>query len=225
MSTLTITITNADGAELARYAIPESEAATAVEDRRRAGYLLNRIRAAAEVYPYYADFPEPPCLRNSAGCVTVDFADPMRALRAENVEALWLEIENLLRGARLNFAESRVLKAIELEFSGEDPESRNTRYDLHFDKMERFYLAVFELARIEDLIVRVMFEYFGESFIEVDQAKKGWEKRLTWDAMKDRLNARGKPEKSPHSRVDAMRGESAPTEFGPMMTVVVGEPV
>jgi hypothetical protein len=98
----------------------------------------------------------------------MDFDDPTKGLRGENVNALWLEIENLLRGARLNFAESRIVKDIETEYGGDTPDDRNTRYDLHFAKIEHFYLAVFELARIEDLVVRLVFEFFGNDFIAVD---------------------------------------------------------
>jgi hypothetical protein len=63
------------------------------------------------------------------------------------------------------------------------------------------------MARIEDLIVRLVYEYFGDQFIEVDPSQDDWEKRLTWDRMKEALNKRGKPEKNPHPKLEAMREE------------------
>ena len=53
-----------------------------------------------------------------------------------------------------------------------------------------------------------MFEFFGDDFIAVDRTKNNWEKRLDWDAMKDALNKRGKPEKGPHPRLEAMPDET-----------------
>jgi hypothetical protein len=72
------------------------------------------------------------------------------------------------------------------------------------EKLERFHLAVFEMARIEDLIVRLVYEFFGDQFISVAASRTGWEQKLTWDAMKDALNKRGQPEKQPHPDVEAM---------------------
>jgi hypothetical protein len=207
MSKLTITVTNDSGDALGRYEIVGFDSPTDAEERQRTIYLLNQIRIAAEVHRYYADFAEPATLYQRSISFGLDFDDPTKGMRSENVNALWLEIENFLRGARLNFSESRVVKQIEMEYSGDTPEKTNTRYDLHFDKMERFYLAVFELARIEDLTVRLLFEYFGDDFIVVDRTKKNWEKALTWDAMKDALNTRSNAEKKPHPIVEAVNDE------------------
>lgn len=204
MSKLTITITNGSGDEMGQYEAAGFDSPTDAEERRRTGYLLNRVRIAVEVQNYYADFAEPNTLYQHTVASELDCDEPTKGMRGENIKALWLEIENLLRGARLNFSESRVRKQIEMEYRGDTPEETNNRYDLHFDKMERFYLAVFELARIEDLTVRLLFENFGDGFISVDKTKKNWEKCLTWNAMKDALNARGRPDKHPHPMVEAM---------------------
>jgi hypothetical protein len=74
--------------------------------------------------------------------------------------------------------------------------------------MERFHLATYEMARVEDLIVRLVYEYFGDQFIEVDVSHDEWEKKLTWDRMKEALNKRGKPEKNPHPKLEAMSEET-----------------
>ena len=80
----------------------------------------------------------------------------------------------------------------------------NASFDLHLDKMERFNLGVFELSRIEDLIVRIVYEYFGHGFIEFDTSMPDWERKLTWNKMKDALNRRGKPQQQAHASVVAM---------------------
>lgn len=206
MSKLTVTIINDTGKTISRYEINVLDSLSEAEEQRRAAVVLDQIRIAAEVHKYYADFEEPtfyePFLK-----FRLNLQDPTQILRIENVNKLLLEIENLLRGSGLNFAASRIIKDIEAEYNDTTPEARNSRHALHLDKMERFYLAVFELARVEDLVVRLLFEFFGDDFIAVDRSKKDWEKKLNWDAMKDALNKRGKPEKQPHPRLEAMPDE------------------
>jgi hypothetical protein len=70
--------------------------------------------------------------------------------------------------------------------------------------MERFNLGVFELSRKEDLIVRILYEYFGQDFIEFDPSTLDWERKLAWNRMKDALSRRGKPQQQPHPGVAAM---------------------
>ena len=109
MSKLTITVTNDSGDALGQYEIAGFDSPIDAEERRRTGYLLNQIRIAAEVHRYYSDFAEPATLYQQSVPFGLDFDDPTKGMRSENVNALWLEIENLLRGARLNFSESRVV--------------------------------------------------------------------------------------------------------------------
>ncbi len=63
---------------------------------------------------------------------------------------------------------------------------------------------MFELSRIEDLIVRIVYEYFGKNFIALDPDKPDWEQQLTWDKMKDALNKRGKPQQQTHPELTRM---------------------
>ena len=130
--------------------------------------------------------------------------DPIKAIHLQNVNELWLEIENLMYGARLNFATAMTLKGLEDQYDKPTDFDVNAKFDLHLEKMERFHLAVFEMARIEDLVVRLLYEFFGDQFIQVDTARDGWEKKLTWDQMKDSLNKRGQPAKQPHPAVEAL---------------------
>lgn len=98
-----------------------------------------------------------------------------------------------------------MLKLLEDQHTGETEEDRGARLNLHLDKIEQFDLAAFELVRIEDLVARNIYEYFGDGFLEkVAEANKNWEKGVTWDRVKDALNKRGRPDKNPHAKLDAM---------------------
>lgn len=165
-------------------------------------YTIDTIRATAERDRYLVDFPEPPVL--SLMSATYDLADPVRTVHLHNVNELWFEVQNLLYGARLNLVSARMFKELEDGHNSASQTDINARFDLHLDKLERFHLGIYEIARIEDLIVRIVYEFFGDGFIEVDLSRAGWEKRLIWDAMKDSLNKRRKPEKQPHPRLEAM---------------------
>jgi hypothetical protein len=168
-------------------------------------YTLDIIRAAAERHRYLVDFPEPPVL--SFTSATYDLTDPVRTVNLHNVNELWFEVQNLLYGARLNLASARMFKELEDGHSSTSQTDLNAKFDLHLDKLERFHLGIYEIAHIEDLIVRIVYEFFGDGFIEVDVSRTGWEKRLTWDTMKGSLNKRAKPEKQPHSRLESMSDE------------------
>src|SRR5216683_4306866 len=122
MSKLTVSITNDAGATVGQYEIEGLDSPAEKEEQKRTGYVLNQIRIAAEVHKYYADFAEPSSLHLESVSFGLDFDDPTKGLRSQNVNALWLEIEILLRGARLNFAESRIVKDIETEYGVNTPD-------------------------------------------------------------------------------------------------------
>src|SRR5260370_36342415 len=202
MPNLEVTITNEAGSVTGRYTIDCASRAGLDVEKFDTLYSINLIRAAAERHIYLADFPAP--LPLSLETITSSFNDPMRAIHLRNVNELWFEIDNLILGARLNFATSRILKQLEEAHGSATDFDKNLRLDLHLEKMERFHLAVFEMARIEDLIVRLVYEYFGTGFIDADVSQDDWEKKVTWNRMKESLNSRGKPEKTPHPALEAM---------------------
>lgn len=152
----------------------------------------------------------------SSVSATFHSENPKQAIRLNNVNELWQEVHTLLLGARLNFATARMLKRLEDEHCAATNADVNARFELHLDKMERFHLAVFEMARVEDLIVRILYEFFGDGFIDVDETKDDWQKRLTWDNMKDELNKRGKPDKNPHRGLNAL----SDSEYETLMDVI-----
>src|ERR1035441_4045782 len=205
MKSLIVTITNENGHVTGEYTVECVERPGLDSEDYDSRYTIDLVRAAAERHEYLSDFQEPPSL--SSVSATFYLENPKQAIRLNNVNELWQEVHTLLLGARLNFATARMLKSLEDEHSEATNTDVNARFELHLDKMERFHLAVFEMARVEDLIVRMMYEFFGDGFIDVDETKDGWEKKLTWDNMKEELNKRGKPDKNPHPGVEAM-GES-----------------
>jgi hypothetical protein len=206
MPKLKVTITNEAGLKTGEYTIDCATRPGLDVERYDTLYTINLIRSAAERHDHLGDFPDVPPL--SMVSSTFDLMNPMDAIHLNNVNEIWMEIHNLMLGARLNFASARILKQLEDEQPGPTDFDLNVRLDLHLEKMERFHLATYEMARIEDLIVRLVYEYFGGQFIEVDQSQGDWEKRLTWDRMKDALNKRGKPEKNPHPKLEAMSEET-----------------
>src|SRR6185437_9956736 len=197
MTTLTITITNSDGQITGEYKMVCEDRPGIDAESFDSRYTIDLIRSHAERDRYVSDFAQP----TLSSKTSVHFSDPISARRRINVNELWFEIDNLFPGARLNFATARMLKYLE-DLHPSDDSALNERRNLHLEKMERFNLAVFELARVEDLVARLVYEYFGDGFIEgVDESKEGWEKRITWDRMKEALNRRGKPDAHPKLEV------------------------
>jgi hypothetical protein len=214
MTNLKLQITNEMGRVMGEYTIECLDRPGLNSEEYDSRYTIDLVRAASERHEYLSDFPEPPPLSLVSATYYLD--DFKRAVRLKNVNELWQEIHTLLLGARLNFATSRVLKCLEDEHSEATDEDLNARFELHLDKMERFHLAIFEMTRIEDLIVRIVYEFFGDQFIDVDETKNGWEKKLTWNRMKEALNKKGMPEKNPHHALEAMGDR----EYQELMSVV-----
>lgn len=206
MPKLKVTITNDADVRTGEYTIDCVHRPGLNVERYDTLYTINLIRSAAERHDHLSDFPDAPPL--SIVSPTLDLMNMMEAIHLNNVNEIWMEIQNLMLGARLNFATARILKQLEDEHKGPTDFDLSLRFDLHLEKMERFHLATFEMARIEDLIVRLVYEYFGDQFIEVDPSQEDWEKRLTWDRMKEALKKRGKPEKNPHPKLEAMSEET-----------------
>jgi hypothetical protein len=104
-----------------------------------------------------------------------------------NAQSVWLEIQRTLIHVRFLLATARSYK--ELEPPHEDEFSKNgLLYNIHSDKMTQFDLAVFKLAKVEDLVLRLVFEATGAAFASTGAIN--WERQLTWDRVKDGLKDR-----------------------------------
>jgi len=105
-----------------------------------------------------------------------------------NTQALWLEISNSLADVRFLLGQARGYKSLEPSEDKTDDDSKQLRYYAHFAKMHYLNLAVFELVKIQDLVVRLLFENLGgPKLIHVDQTDADWEKKLTLAAAKSGL--------------------------------------
>ncbi len=97
----------------------------------------------------------------------------------QNTHWVWFEIGNTLLEIKVLLAQAKAYKSLE-PVKSIDPAGNNYLYNLHFLKMEKFNLAVFYLAKIEDLVFRLLFENLGASLVPVDINEPGWERALTW---------------------------------------------
>jgi hypothetical protein len=102
--------------------------------------------------------------------------DPMGFLDMVNVPSLWLEISNTFINLRFVLAQAKAYK--NLEPHSYSPVSDSLCAHLHFEKIYKLNLAVFELVKIQDLVVRLLQEGFGGRLITVNYDKEGWEKGL-----------------------------------------------
>src|SRR5437867_4276392 len=64
---------------------------------------------------------------------------------------------------------------------------------LHLEKMWHFDMAVFRLAKVEDLLLRLLFEGTGAQFVPME--RKNWDRQLYWDRVRDALKNRASVEK------------------------------
>jgi hypothetical protein len=98
-----------------------------------------------------------------------------------NAQSVWLEIQNTLINVRFLLATALGYK--ELEPPHEDDFSKNgLLYNIHFDKMAQFDLAVFKLTKAEDLLLRLVFEATGAAFVSTDATN--WDRQLIWDRVR-----------------------------------------
>jgi hypothetical protein len=103
-------------------------------------------------------------------------SDPMAFIDLFNVPALWLEIGNTFTDLRYVLAQAKAYK--ELEPPDTTPLSDSLCAYLHFEKMYRLNLAVFQLVKMQDLVLRLLQETFSGKLISVDYDDDDWERDL-----------------------------------------------
>jgi hypothetical protein len=115
MPKLTVTITDESGSTKGQYVIDCVDRNDLDSEAYYSAQTIDLIRSVAEMDGYLKDFAEPPVL--SLLSPTSVAGDLVRTVNLRNVNELWFEIQNLLYGARLNFASSRMLKKLEDQYS------------------------------------------------------------------------------------------------------------
>jgi hypothetical protein len=104
-----------------------------------------------------------------------------------NRPAIWLEIHNTFVDLRFVLPQAKAYK--DLEPKGSTPVSDPLCAHLHYQKMYMLNLAVFQLVKIQDLVVRLLQESFSGELISVDYNDDEWEKKLTLKEARKGLNA------------------------------------
>jgi hypothetical protein len=109
---------------------------------------------------------------------------PPTYFNRRNTQWTWREISNAVTFAKFKLAESRSYK--DIEQTGAFADRPDLRY-VHILKMDCFHLAMLQLTRIQDLVLRLIFENLGASVIQVDLRRPNWERSIIWDKMMDGL--------------------------------------
>jgi len=147
-----------------------------------AGEMFIELRRAVSFVNYYRALPDIGDLLSSSTSSYVR-TDAAAFMDIFNVPAVWLEISNTFRDLRYVLAQARAYK--DLEPPNTTPATDDVCAYVHFEKMYKLNLGVFDLIKIQDLVVRLLQEAFSGSLISVDYDDEDWEKKLTMkDAMK-----------------------------------------
>lgn len=92
---------------------------------------------------------------------------------------IWFEIGNMLAEARIKLCRARGYKEVEKEF-GAGAENRDNRLrTVHIEKMDELHQALRNIKKLEDLILRLIFEGVGRAVPGIDTSNAQWERRLT----------------------------------------------
>jgi uncharacterized protein YozE (UPF0346 family) len=148
--------------------------------------MFAELRKSVSFADHWQALPDVGDLLESASSTTRP-SDAMAFIDIFNVPALWLEISNTFTNLRYVLAQAKAYK--DLEPPNSMPSSNRLCAYLHFEKMYRLNLAVFELVKIQDLVVRLLHESFSGKLISVDYDNEDWEKKLTLKDAKTGLKA------------------------------------
>jgi|GEM_PF-2648244 len=150
--------------------------------------LTAEFQKAIRFHEYLREVPDSEIPFVDARPITFDMTDRISKWHdASNTQSLWLEIHNHFADIRVQLAQARAYKSLEPKEDRSNPDSEETRYYCHFAKMRHLNLAVFGLLKIQDLVVRLLFENFGATLIRVDQTDEDWERELTFKKAKKGL--------------------------------------
>jgi hypothetical protein len=93
----------------------------------------------------------------------------------ESEEAwVWFEIANMLAEAKTKLLRARGYKEVENSYSNGEIVKI-----VHLYKMGEFHEALKAIKKLEDLILRLIFEGTGRSFANINTARRQWERDLT----------------------------------------------
>jgi hypothetical protein len=196
---LNVEVESEDGKERkSRYAYELPEGGTPDRDLQWFSYYLS---TEAQVESRWGDFlnklPDPNGLCSGGSTTITTTLGPNFGTYydASNKNWAWLEICNLLSSARIYLARSRAYKEFEPKHSGNPGKENQVLYMIHLRKMDEFHLAVKNIKKLEDMILRLIFEALGASLEGIDTSQDEWEYQLTLKRIKDGLKQRDTNEK------------------------------
>lgn len=150
----------------------------ASEDGRKnlAREMFAELQKAVSYSDHWKSLPDVGDLLQSTASAAP--SDPMGFIDLFNKPAVWLEISNTFTDLRHVLAQAKAYK--DLEPPNTKPTTDSLCAHLHFEKMYRLNLGVFQLVKIQDLIVRLLHESFSGKLITIDDYEdEDWEKKLT----------------------------------------------
>lgn len=144
---------------------------------------------------YTEDIPVPEDLspRPASGKWTFTIEDTITGRYDDvmNTVELWRLAFNVILDVRFWLAKAKayfeVWKAI-------DPSDERLRAIIHEEKMEKFNLAAYGIAKLRDLHVRIISEALGHRIFDADFDKENWEESINVRRLQDALRKRDKYE-------------------------------
>ncbi len=179
--------------------------------------IFAELRKAVNLADYSKSLPETDDLMESG--TSGPRTDAMAFIDMMNVPALWLEIHNTFLDLRYLLGQAKAYK--DLEPAGTTPISDSLCAYLHFEKMHNLNLAMFQIVKIQDLVVRLLHEGFSGRLIDVDYDEEGWERDLRLRDAKlglKKLLDSGKVSQSEHDEI--MDALNIPAKSSRRSTVV-----
>ena len=120
---------------------------------------------------------------------TTRLSDLLRMSDRHNTRWIWFEIGNHLLRIEFLLAQARAYKDLEPPHNV-DLTQNILLYNVHLLKMDKFDLASLYLAKVEDLLLRLLLENLGGRIGKIDAGVPGWEKKLTWERFKEGVKDR-----------------------------------
>jgi hypothetical protein len=193
MVDVTMRIIFADGAAPAQtFEINEQlpEPRDIDSEKRMWEYLARELKKETVFGPHYEALPVISDFLQSANqTFNMNEFSASTYFDRRNTLLTWYEISKAVTKSKFKLAESRAYKEIEQSLAKSDAE-REQLYRLHIPKMDCFNLATLNLVRIEDLLLRLLFENLGASLVPVDLKKPNWQRSVKWDKIIDGLKKR-----------------------------------
>jgi hypothetical protein len=175
-----------------------------VEPDLLAAYLSSEAKKELKVDDNRRMLASVPEFVRTGESLTLQLADLFsdRYFDRMNTYWIWFEIQRTLLRTTALLAEARAYRDLEGDQEGRLAENR-ILYSIHRRKMKSFDLAVYGLCKVEDLLVRLLFEGLGARIpADLDTSTSGWERKLTWDNFKRALKeSKGSPPEKDYNEV------------------------